>query len=541
MKRAFMIALVTTSVLGCGSGSSSGDGDADTATTDAVDLAGDVLDDEPAQDPRPDETDDVLEDSPADLGTDTLADPVFDLAADSLVDTDGDFAEDPIPDPGEDAAEDPSPDSPVDAADDPAMDPAGDPGFDPVEDAPTEEIFSCPAGETDCGGFCADLGSDDEHCGHCDIECLFDEQCVSSTCQIMPWRTVGRAVNMGLDPAIAHAISTDGAAPYVAMVLSDLSWQGDVRVRRFQDLPLGWTAGGPSLLPMDLDARPVVDIQFAGSTPYVAHHNGTLARLRFFDGTIWDEVGAPGFTTMCMGLEGLRFVLAGTEPHVTYMGAGGCGLGVGYFFYDAGGWQHHPSTTGFPGTELVTMNGNGVSDLAFTDRAYVLTGDTASHSVKVWDASGSGWIDHGSTLEMNTDTGWHEDHAMATDAAGDLYVAWSEQDAVGDGSIYVKTYATGWALLGDDAASGGGHATRPSIAIIGGVAWIAYQENDGSSEKVMVRRWSGTTWERVGLPLNVSLSEDGLWPDIVGIGGVPFVAFRESDGSGLCVYVKTFP
>jgi hypothetical protein len=71
--------------------------------------------------------------------------------------------------------------------------------------------------------------------------------------------------------------------------------------------------------------------------------------------------------------------------------------------------------------------------------------------------------------------------------------------------------------------------------------WIAFQQNDGVSEKVMVRHWSGTAWERVGPPLNMSALEDGLWPDIVGIGGVPFVAFRESDGSDVRVYVKTFP
>lgn len=385
-----------------------------------------------------------------------------------------------------------------------------------------------------------DPGTWARNCGHCDTACLFDEQCDTSICQVMAWSVVGRAVNMGLPAATAHALSNDGATPHVAMVLTD-SWAGDVWVRRFEPLPAGWTDVGPTLVPGLEDATAVVDIEFAGAVPYVVHHNGTLARVRYHDGAIWDEVGAPGFTTMCMALEGLRLVLDGTDPHLTYMGAGGCGIGVGYFWHDAGGWHHHPSTTGFPGTELVTMDGNGVSDVVFTDRAHVATGDVQTHRVKIWDATGSDWIDLGSPLEMNADSGWGEDQSMAADAAGNLCVAWSEQDGAGVGSIYVKAHTTDWTLLGAGAASGGGNASRPTVTIIDGVPWIAYQEDDGTSEKIMVRRWSGTEWERVGLPLNMSAAEDGLWPDIDSIASVPYVAFRESDGTAQRVYVKTFP
>jgi hypothetical protein len=433
MDRIIILAMTCTLALGCGGKNRSEGEDGDTGISDASDTAGDVTTE--------------ITDVPSDE-----ADPIEDTATDTIGDTTSDAVEDTVPDTVEDTGTDT------------AVDTAADTGADTPVDSSTDTT-SCTPPETDCYGACVDMTSDDDHCGHCDTECLFDEECIASICEVMDWSTVGRAVNMGLDPATAHAIASDGTTPHVAMVLTD-SWAGDVWVRRFDGLPAGWTDVGPTLVPVTLDARPVVDIEFAGTTPYVVHHNGTLARVRYFGGTNWDEVGAPGYTTMCMGLEALRFVLDGTDPHLTYMGAGGCGIGVGYFFHDATGWHHYPSTTSFPGTELITMDGNGVSDLAFTDRAYIATGDLATHGVRIWDTLGSDWTDHGSTLEMNADTGWGEDQAMTSDALGNLWVVWSEQDSVGVGSIFVKTWTTDWSLLGTGAANDGGDASRPSIAII---------------------------------------------------------------------------
>jgi hypothetical protein len=373
-----------------------------------------------------------------------------------------------------------------------------------------------------------------------------DEICVGGSCVPGPWTDVGGAVNPGpgTDPAVAHALHTNGTVPYVAVVIEYPGWEHDVHVRRFSSP--NWVDVGASFDPVDRNAGHVVDMEFVGTTPYVIWHKGGMtAHVEAFSSGAWSEVGAPGFNTWCMGLESLDLAMdASPHPHLTYFGAGGCGLGVGYAWWDGAAWQHHPSTA-WVGTELITMNGNGRTDIVFSSAAYVAQADMGVHSVVYWDPSGAGWTDRGSTLDMNVATGWQEASDMTVDSSGDLYVTWGEETTPGgtDSKIYVKKWeTTDWILLGAGAVSGGGDSRNPSIAIIGGNPYVAWQEHDGVTDKVHVKRWTGAAWERVGAPLNNDLANDALDPDITGISGVPYVAFREPDTGGVDrIWVKSFP
>jgi hypothetical protein len=83
-----------------------------------------------------------------------------------------------------------------------------------------------------------------------------------------------------------------------------------------------------------------------------------------------------------------------------------------------------------------------------------------------------------------------------------------------------------------------GATTEPSdIAGIGGQPWVAWvggpEGGSTGSQQVHVKRWTGTTWELVGGPLNANPASQAKSPKIVDVGGVAYVAWAEvNDGSG---------
>jgi len=59
--------------------------------------------------------------------------------------------------------------------------------------------------------------------------------------------------------------------------------------------------------------------------------------------------------------------------------------------------------------------------------------------------------------------------------------------------------------------------------------------------RVFVRRFTGSAWQQVGPALNESYASEAYDPVLVGIGGVPYVAFREEMAGGQYLFVKRFP
>jgi len=53
--------------------------------------------------------------------------------------------------------------------------------------------------------------------------------------------------------------------------------------------------------------------------------------------------------------------------------------------------------------------------------------------------------------------------------------------------------------------------------------------------------WNGTGWQQVGSALNNNFASPAFDPVILGIGGVPYVAFREESAGVQHLYVKSLP
>jgi hypothetical protein len=503
--RAFLCALVVTILVACGDDGTS------------VDLGLDLSVDAPMMDlgvdgPMGDGP--VLQDG---SGSDAGLDSGTDLTADGPA-TDGPAADGP-------GADGPMGDGPT--ADGPSADgPAAD---GPVPDQGQPDSITCSTGLTLCGSSCVDLQSDTSHCGTCNNACEFDESCVATVCTVKSWSVVG-AVNPSPGPdALAHALGTDGTALHVAWV-ADLNPTDEVRVHK--RATGAWSQVGAAL---STSAQPVVDLQFDGAKPHVLYMEGFgmgNMRVQTFESGAWGLVGSPGYQAPCVMMFNVALWLEGATPHLAGMGAGGCGIGVVYAYWTGSAWWETPNPPSPMGTGLLTMNGGGSTDVTYgTGKALVALMDNGARHVRYWDASSTTWADVGGSLNMGpaNPSGFAGDLLSITvDAAGTPIVAFSEEVS-GTRGVYVKKLSsTGvWQLVGTDRISGTNDADQPSISVINSMPHVAYVEQSGGVGKVQVRRWNGSSWQRVGAALNSSATSDATSPYLVGQGLTPYVAFRE--------------
>jgi hypothetical protein len=86
-------------------------------------------------------------------------------------------------------------------------------------------------------------------------------------------------------------------------------------------------------------------------------------------------------------------------------------------------------------------------------------------------------------------------------------------------------------------------AIVPSVAAIGGAPYVAWSEYDGANREMRVSRLNapGTAWEEVvggASPINHASDRSATEPSLAAIGGVPYVAWQESDGTNTEVRVS---
>src|SRR3954449_758209 len=92
-----------------------------------------------------------------------------------------------------------------------------------------------------------------------------------------------------------------------------------------------------------------------------------------------------------------------------------------------------------------------------------------------------------------------------------------------------------WHVLGSTATTSGVN-DQPSTADVGGAPWVASVAGDdgggpGLSE-LQVKRWDGSSWILEGGPLNVDTAGAAAGASIANIGGIAYVAWFEEDGTG---------
>ena len=424
----------------------------------------------------------------------------------------------------------------------------------------------CAGDELLCGAECIQPLSDDDHCGGCTTVCAAGEACVGGSCEgiSQSWvahgdQPVGAAYHIR-----GHDLTAHEGYPLVAMVYE--GGLGDVvSVYRKRPNDSVWThlGGAGASVASAHNLSDAVALATTGTYVFVGYgteeSNQLALEVSAADANLgysW-VVRATGYVSTCTVLWDMDLALdAQSQPHLVYYGSGGCGLGVGYVWYDSSSslWQSRPSPVGMP--SLITDDGEGRPAVVYTDQAYVGLAESSmsnptDHSVRYWDGGGSQWATLGGALDENNQSGGVEDLDLDLDLVasetGEIYAAWSELRAGGGQDVYVKAWdpvGQSWTMLGGGPVSATGSQTEPSLALVAGVPWVAYLEQGSSTAKlVSVRRFdaSAGSWTAVGGALNQDATEDGIAPVITGLEGVPYVAWRELDGTEDRVFVKRFP
>lgn len=172
----------------------------------------------------------------------------------------------------------------------------------------------------------------------------------------------------------------------------------------------------------------------------------------------------------------------------------------------------------------------------------------------------SSWTQKGGSLGIDAD-GWAFKPSIAISSDGTIYAAWSQHRSAPVweySGTYVKCWKDGnWEQLGGrighvDGESGAGYPEgyHPSIAILGGVPYVAWYEGGGygwnstSEPLVFVSHWDGTQWvydlnaEGVSGALNTSGTADGRDPVLAVINGSLYAAWielRKSDNRNVII------
>jgi hypothetical protein len=311
--------------------------------------------------------------------------------------------------------------------------------------------------------------------------------------------------------ALEPSLASIGGTLYVAWSEGD-GTNREIRVARLNAAGTAWSqpVGGAS--PINEDAsRSASSPSLAGigGVPYVAWSEGDgandeirVARLNAA-GTAWEKVGQTAFPTSPINRSGALSAespsLAGIEgvPYVAWWEDDGTNREIRVARLNA-------AKTGW---DSVGQPGDGIT---------------------------SGGINQSTSQDAS-------EPSLAA-IGGVPWVAWTEKDGFNREIRVARLDAAGTAW---EQPVGGASpinqandldARGPSLAVFGGVPYVAWYEDDGANEKIRVARLNaaGTAWEQpVGgaNPINQANDQVAFVPNLSSIGGVPWVAWIEEDGT----------
>jgi len=164
------------------------------------------------------------------------------------------------------------------------------------------------------------------------------------------------------------------------------------------------------------------------------------------------------------------------------------------------------------------------------------------------NAAGTAWTQvGGGASPINQDTSRDAFDPSLASIGGVPYVAWTEFDGTNneirvsklDGGVWTQVVG-GASPINQDPS---GSAEAPSLASIGGVPYVAWSELDGTSFEIRVSKLDGGVWTQLEAgesPINQDSNRAARTPSLGAVGGVPYVAWSESDGTNSEVRVSKF-
>ncbi|MET4576947.1 IPTL-CTERM sorting domain-containing protein [Ottowia thiooxydans] len=348
------------------------------------------------------------------------------------------------------------------------------------------------------------------------------------------WEPVGAAGFSGgvaFYASLAFSPGPDGK-PYVAY--ADAANGGKVSVMRFNSAGAVWEAVGA----VGFSARPAshTSLSFGpDGSPYVAYvdaANGDSANVMRLDstGTVWEVVGAPGFSAGGAPYTSLSFGADG-KPYVAYQDA-------------ANGYKASVMRLNSTGTawEVVGMPGFSAGEAYYTSLSFSPGPDGKPYLAYMDNANGN----KASVMRLNSaGTAWEavgvagysaggaNDPSLAFGPGpdGKPYVAYQDDVKGGKASVIrLNSAGTAWEAVGV-AGFSAGVAYDHSLAFgpgPDGQPYVAYRDEvNGYKASVMRLNSAGTAWGGVGAP-GFSAGEAQYISLSFGPDGKPYVAYQDA-------------
>ena len=372
------------------------------------------------------------------------------------------------------------------------------------------------------------------------------------------------SIQDGSSPSIADV----GGTPYVAWDEPD-GTNREIRVSRLNAAGTAWeqVVGGAS----PINADPTRDASGAsianvGGVPHVAwsETDGTNFEIRVARlngaGTDWDELEG-GASPINQGATRNAAEPSLTSidgvPYVAWREFDGVNTEIRVSRFNGATWdQVNPAAAASPINESNIRDANDPSLVGVEGVPYVAWSETdgTNREIRVsrLNEAGTAWVQvvgGASPINQSPTQAPGANEPSLTEIGGVPWVAWNENDATndevrvsrlnGDGTDWEQVVG-GPSPINESPTRGG---ADPSLTEIGGVPWIAWFESDGVNFEMRASRLngSGTAWEQPvagASPINQSPTGAPLWPSLTAVDGVPFLAWSEFDGTNFEVRVS---
>lgn len=244
-----------------------------------------------------------------------------------------------------------------------------------------------------------------------------------------------------------------------------------------------------------------------GTNPMVVYHNGTRAAAQRYNGAQWQSVAGPGFGPGTSTYLSMTF--NGGVPYAAFLSNG-----AKVYSYDGSNWNAFPGLNGWTGEWPVIDFENSQPYLGLQGQeSVVLTSTNGTTWTYVPSGVGTRTSVYSPTLKLND---------------GSQYVAFVDISTSRKLTV-LKSTGTSWVALGGKGFSTGEPAGH-KLFFIGNTPYIGYIDIGINSNRPLVKKWNGTSWEAVG---DASIaSADMVNPTFASDGTSLYTAYGEKSADG---------
>lgn len=381
------------------------------------------------------------------------------------------------------------------------------------------------------------------------------------------WSPVGGASAINHDHgqlSFDPSMTTIDGVPYVAWEERDAADHVlTLRVSRLNAAGTGWEEVGDGIRPTSqtgFKGAENTSIAAVDGVPYVAWQDRNdrnayeirVSRLNAA-GTEWEEVvGGPSPINHAPHAEDPSLAVIGGVPYVTWWESDGFNSNVWVSRLNASGTAWEPVGGPSPIDRVEAQSASNPSIASIKGVPHVAwdewDGDNSQIRVSRLNDAGTGWEEvAGGPSPINHDPDLSAEEPSLASVGGVPHVAWTEYEEDWGREVRVSRLnaaGTRWEEIGAGPSPINQRSDRsgvePSLANAGGVPYVAWLE-DGQV-RVSRPNAAGTAWEEIvggESPINLYSDTGGAWhPDLIVIGGVPYVTWFENDGDNYEIQVS---